>query len=86
MNDIDALWAEYGDKILLSMKMHNFPENASDEELIGYADAWVEKYCTTPGKPISMHYLDKQKLTPVFRKELYIASRKAYAAWSEKEV
>ena len=85
MNDTDSLWREYGDKILLSVKMDPFPEDVSEGEMVAIADAWVQKYCTTPGKPVSMHYLDKPMLNKVFRKELYIASRKAYAAWPDAD-
>ena len=83
MNDIDALWRGYGDQILLSMKMDPFPEGTTEDDMVAIADAWVEKYCTTPGKPISMHYLDKPMLNKTFRKELYRASRKAYSEWPE---
>ena len=83
LNDIDALWQEYGDKILLCPKLPQNMKELSEEQQIAAADEWVEKYCTTPGKPVFVSMYDKSLLLPAFSKELYIASRKAYAAWPE---
>ena len=83
LNDIDALWQQYGDKILLCPQVPQNLKEMSEEEQIAAADKYVEKYCTTPGKPVFISMYDKSLLLPAFRKELYIKSREAYNNWPD---
>ena len=83
MNDIDALWQEWGDKIMLSPRIAPNAAELTEDELIAAVDRFVERYCTTPGKPVYLHLDDKRAQTPAARRELYVKSREAYAAWPE---
>ncbi len=83
INNIEALWEKYGDKITLAPTMDPLPENATDAEKIAAVDAFVEKYCTTPGKPAIWNLDSSYMLDDVVAKELYLASRRAYAQWPE---
>lgn len=83
LNDIDALWRQYGDKILLCPQVPQNLKEMTEEEQITAADEYVEKYCNTPGKPVFISMYDKSLLLPAFRKELYIKSREAYNKWPE---
>ena len=56
MNPIPELWEKYGDKITLAPNLDPIPENASDEEKKAIARAYVDKYCTTPGKPVVLNF------------------------------
>ena len=81
INDCNKLFELYGDKIAISTPAVSYNKNASEQQRREAARAYVQKNCTTPGKIswFSMH--DGGLLTPEYREELYIASRKAYAAW-----
>ena len=84
MNDIDTLWREYGDKILLPPLLPaEYSPDLPEEEQIRLADEYVEKYCTTPGRPSWINFNQRGLITPAFGKELYKKSREAYAAWPE---
>lgn len=83
MNDIDALWQEWGDRILLSPQISSNLDKLSIEEALAAIDWFVERYCTAPGKPVYLHMSDKAFLVPELRKELYVKSREAYALWPE---
>lgn len=82
VNDIDELWHNYGDKIMLCPPTAQNQKDMTEEELIAAADEYVERYCTTPGKPVYLSIKDKYSIEPSYRKELYIQSRKAYAKWN----
>lgn len=78
MNDIDKMYKEYGDKIVLSV----FPDRtdlatASEEEQRQAARDMVDKY-SEPGKPVTMSFVGLMRSTPVFLDELYAYSRKKY--------
>ena len=81
MNDLDALFEEYGDQINIATRIPAYADDASDEEQRAAAREWVAKYCTSPGKVAWPHLLDGALLKPAFREELYVQSRKAYAQW-----
>ena len=83
MNNIDALWQQYGDKILLCPQIPQNLKDMTEEEQIAAADEYVQKYCTTPGKPVFINMYDKALLTPAFAKEMYKQSRLAYNEWPE---
>ena len=83
LNDIDALFQQYGDKIMLSPMLPDIT-GMSDDEARAAAREYVQKYCTTPGKAIKLQISDEFKLAnKAFWEELYKESRKAYAAWPE---
>lgn len=81
MNDIDALWQAWGNRIVLSPPIVQDAKALTEEELIAEADAHVATYCSTPGKPVVVNFNDQENLLPAFRRELYIQSRQAYANW-----
>lgn len=83
MNPIADLWEKYGDQIVLAPPIDPFPADTPDEEMIRIADEFVEKFCTTPGKPVYMSRSDGYLLYPAFRRELYKKSREAFAAWPD---
>ena len=81
LNDIPALFEQYGDKIVLSPELPNL-DGADEEQQRKLAREYVQKYCTTPGKAIKLQIYDEDKLAnDAFWEELYKESRKAYAAW-----
>ena len=83
MNPTPELFEKYGDKITLAPMLDPVPEGATDEEKKAIARAYVEKYCTTPGKTIVMNHDSYQAVDKVVYQELYIASREAYNKWPE---
>ena len=84
MNDIDTMWREHGDEILLPpLFPAELNADTPEEEQIRLADEYVEKYCTTPGRPSWCNFNQRELMYPAFAKELYIKSREAYAAWPE---
>ena len=84
MNDIVTLWDNYGDQITLAPLCDPLPADATEQQMIDAADAWVERYCTTPGKSVYWNMASQMCLQPAFRRELYKASREAYACWDNK--
>ena len=85
MNNIEALWDEYGDRITLAPVFEPLEEEAPDKRAVEAIDAWVQKYCTTPGKSACWNMACQRSLTKAVRRELYVASRKAYAAWPDAD-
>lgn len=82
VNDTEKIYAEYGDQIVLGMEPEMFdPETTTEEEQRAYARAYAAKYCN-PEKPTLFNYMYGfgKLLTPAFREELYIESRKRYCA------
>ncbi len=79
INDFENIYDKYGDKILVGVVPEKFdPENTSEEEQRAIARRYAEKYCN-PYKPSYLHRYGAQFLTPAFREELYIQSRKIYS-------
>ena len=78
MNDIEYLYDNYGDKIVLCVYP---PENdmatRSEEEQRAYARSFAERFCQ-PGKPSVLGITGVRRVTPAFLDELYIHSRKLY--------
>lgn len=83
MNDYEALWQEYGDRILLPAPIPQNLKTMTEEEQIAAADEFVAKHCNTPGKPVIINMYDKALLTEAFARELYKESRIAYSKWPE---
>ena len=81
MNDTQKLYEQYGDQILMCVIPTPFdPATTSEEEQRAAAREYAEKFCN-PDKPsmLSMYALmEYQVMTPAFREELYISSRKKY--------
>lgn len=81
MNNTQAIYEKYGDRIVLGVVYeHPFdPASATEEEQRAAARDFVETY-TQPGKPAmySAFYNPPGMLTKAFREELYMASRTHY--------
>ncbi|MBR5995795.1 MAG: methyltransferase [Eubacteriaceae bacterium] len=79
MNDTQALYEAYGDKIILSVIPDQFdPETTSEEEQRARARAHVDRFCR-PGKVSVLGYYAASMLTPAFKEEVYTYSRKKFA-------
>ncbi len=79
MNDVKALYENYGDKIIIGV----FPERTdietlSEEEQRAEARKFVDIY-SKPGKPAILSLEGMRRTTPAFREEMYIYSRKIFA-------
>lgn len=79
LNDFEKIYIFYGDKILVGVIPEPFdPETTLEEEQRTVAGRYDEKYCI-PDKPSYLHRYGAPFLTPAFREELYIQSRKNYS-------
>lgn len=80
VNDTDKIYQEFGDKIVIGVAVEEFdPETTSEEEQRAIAREYARKYCN-PDKPtIYNGVIFGQQLTPAFREELYVCSRKMYS-------
>lgn len=84
INDFEKIYDMYGDKILLGVVPESFdPETTSEAEQRAIARRYADKYCN-PEKPSYLHRYGAQYLTPAFREELYIQSRRNYSRQSVK--
>ena len=80
MNDIEYLYDNCGDKIILAVfpeeiDIHEFDEDRQRE----LARAFVDRFCQ-PGKPSIMGMVASRRTTPAFLDEVYEYSRKKYLA------
>ena len=80
MNDIEYLYDNYGDKIILCV----FPPEEdlaerSEEEQRAAARRFVDRFCQ-PGKPSARGMVSFRRSTPAFEDEVYEYSRKKYLA------
>ena len=78
MNDIEALYDQYGDKIILGV----FPKETdlaqrSEEEQREAARRMVDRF-SQPGKPVILSTVYSRRTTPAFDDEVYRYSRKVY--------
>ncbi|MCL2045627.1 MAG: methyltransferase [Oscillospiraceae bacterium] len=81
MNDTQALFEHYGDKIIIAVAPDRFdPETTSEEEQRSRARDFVDRFCI-PGKPLTVAGYGASILTPAFSDELYEYSRKKYASF-----
>lgn len=79
INDFEKIYDMYGDKILVGVVPEEFdPKTTSEEDQRAIARKYAEKYCN-PEKPSYLHRYGAHLLTPAFREELYIQSRKNYS-------
>lgn len=81
MNDTHELYEKYGDKILIGVLPTHFdPAATTEEEQRAAAREFAEKFCS-PEKPsfINFYTITEMLMTPAFREELYICSRKNYS-------
>lgn len=82
MNDVFELHEKYGDKILIGITPKGFfdPFNSTEEEQRAAARKFAEKYCNSEkDSMLSIYALMEGYITPAFREEIYIQSRKRYA-------
>jgi len=78
MNDTQALYEGFGDKIVISVVPDYFdPEKTSEEEQRARARAHVDKFYK-PGKPSALGHYAGATMTEAFRLEAYEYSRKKY--------
>lgn len=82
MNDSYKLYENYGDKILIGITPQKpfDPMNSTEEEQRAAARDFAERFCN-PQKPsmINIYAIMEGYMTPAFREEIYIQSRKKYA-------
>lgn len=81
MNDTEALYENYGDKIIIGVAYTPDldPATATEEQWKAAARDYMSR-CVKPGKvAISSLYNNEILASPVFRAELYRASREQYA-------
>ncbi|MDR0501259.1 MAG: hypothetical protein LBG97_08495 [Coriobacteriales bacterium] len=81
-NDIEQIYALYGDKLLLGAPC-SYDADASKDEQRDCARAYANRYCL-PRKPTTFNTYSAHLLTPAFWEELYIQSRKCYGAKNVK--
>lgn len=79
MNDTASIHESFGDRLIIAATPDPLPEGATEEEQRQAARAYAEKYCV-PSKPTYMPVYGMEMLTPAFREELYIQSRKRYSS------
>lgn len=79
MNDIEQLYKDYGDRILLGTVPDYDPQNATEAEQRAAARAYAEKYCHSD-KPsfLNFYAASAGRVTPAFSLALYEYSRLAY--------
>ena len=79
VNDVDKIYNEFGDKIVIGVPAKFDVEGTTEEEQRQAAREYALKYCN-PDKPSLLNALDYGScLTEAFVEELYICSRKLYA-------
>ncbi len=79
VNDVEKIYNEFGDQIIIGVPVQFDPEKTTEEEQRQAARDYAKKFCK-PDKPSIFSGIDCCTcLTPAFREELYIASRKAYS-------
>jgi hypothetical protein len=75
MNDTQAAYEKYGDKIVLGVIPDQFdPATTPEGEQRAAARKFVDKFCK-PGKTCLVNLYGASVLTPAFREELYKYSR-----------
>lgn len=80
MNDVESLYDNYGDKIILGVfpKETDLAQRSEDEQRAA-ARAFVDRF-SQPGKPVIMGMDAFRRSTPAFTDEVYEYSRKVYLA------
>jgi hypothetical protein len=79
MNDMDKIYALYGDQLILGVTPELFvPGTLTAEEERARARAYADKYCN-PDKPSKFSSYGFSVLTNSYREELYIRSRENYS-------
>ena len=83
MNDHAGLLEKYGDKMAFGCNpvVRFDPETASEEEQRAAADDYVKRFVKKGKNAILFNGYCPNMMTPAFREQLYIASRKAYLEW-----
>ena len=80
MNDTQAIYEQYGDKIVIGVIPEQFdPETTSEEEQRRLAREFAEKFCD-PQKPSVVNLYGTACLTDAYREELYKQSRIRYSS------
>ncbi len=80
MNDTEKIFEEYGDQLVVGViPQMSSAEDADEATQIAEADAFVQKICSDPKKTATINYSAVRRMTNAFARELYKASRIAYA-------
>ena len=80
MNDTQAIYEQYGDKIVIGVIPEQFdPETTSEEDQRRLAREFAEKFCD-PQKPSVVNLYGTACLTDAYREELYKQSRIRYSS------
>ena len=75
INDYHTLFAEYGDKLMMSVPASDVPADADDETQREWAAKYVEEYAIRD-KPVYISHYDRPGVE--FTKEVYRLSRIKY--------
>ena len=82
VNDVDKIYQEFGDKLLIGIPVQFDPETTSEEEQRQIARDYAKKYCH-PDKPSLFNGVESAMcMTPAFYEELYKCSRILYSGGS----
>jgi len=76
INDTEALYNEFGDKLIIGIAPEYDPAS-SDEEQRAAAKVFADKFCA-PNKPSMINFYSNFAMTRTFREELYKCSRENY--------
>lgn len=79
MNDIDAIYREYGDQLIIGITPEMLPANANEDEQRRAAQDFAERYCN-PDRPTVYSLYGAENLLPAYCEELYIQSRFKYSS------
>ena len=79
INDTEALFQKYGDRIILGVKPEPVDwENDSEETIRAKARKFVEDHCSDPGKVCFVNRYIASTIHDAYGEELYKASREIY--------
>ena len=77
MNDTQALYEKYGDKMVFGVVADPVPENATEEEQYAAGKAFAERFCK-PGKIASFSHYSPPVMTDAYARGLYETSRRVF--------
>ena len=76
INDTEALYQQYGDRIVIGVAAPEYDsETETEEQIRKKARDFVEQHCSTPGKVCIINHQTVGRINGIFAEELYKASR-----------
>ena len=78
INDTEALYEQFGDKIIIGMVPDYDAATMSEDEQRAAAKEFAVKFCN-PDKPSMLNFYSNMSLSRTYREELYIRSRENYS-------